>query len=85
MLATTYPMNIWPPAKYLPGTHRINLAKDGKTELVGSGTINKKHFLLTVFDPCDVARLVTGRGKRNRFWEEDGIGRPVKGGDERVE
>ncbi len=47
------------------------MAKDGKTELVGPGTTYKKHFLLMLFDPFDVAGLVTGRDKINKFWEED--------------
>ena len=33
---------------------------------------------MTLFDPFDVVGLVKGRDAKNRFWEEDGIGGPVK-------
>jgi hypothetical protein len=78
MLLNTYLMNAYPPAEYLPADHKIYLATDGKTELEGPGAVDKRHFLLTLFDPFDVVGLVKGRDAKNRFWEEDGIGGPVK-------
>jgi hypothetical protein len=78
MLLNTYLMNVYPPAKYLPADHKIYLATDGKTELEGPGAVDKRHFLLTLFDPFDVVGLVKGRDAKNRFWEEDGVGGPVK-------
>ena len=81
MLLNTYLMNVYPPAEYLPADHKIYLATDGKTELEGPGAVDKRHFLLTLFDPFDVVGLVKGSDAKNRFWEEDGIGGPVKSED----
>lgn len=78
MVLNTYLMNVYPPAKYLPADHKIYLATDGKTELEGPGAVDKRPFLLTLFDPFDVVGLANGRDAKNRFWEEDGIGGPVK-------
>ena len=82
MVINTYMMNIYPPAKYLPANHKIYLAVDGKTELEGTGMVDKRHFLLTIFDPFDLHGLITGRDNKNKFWEKDGIGGPKEGGDE---
>lgn len=79
MLLNSYLMNVYPPAKYLPADHKIYLATDGKTELVGPGAADRRPFLLTLFDPFDVVGLVQGRDAKNRFWEEDGVGGPLKG------
>ena len=79
MLANTLMMNIFPPTKYLPKSNKIYLAKDGKTELEGPGFVDRRHFLVTLFDPMDFAGLITGKDKKDRFWEEDGIGGPRKG------
>ena len=78
MVTCTWILNIWPPAKYFPSNYKIYLAKDGKTELEGPGAADRRHFLLTVFDPCDVIGLITKSDRKNRFWEEDGIGGPAK-------
>ena len=79
MLLNTYLMNVYPPAKYLPANYKIYLATDGRTELEGPGAADNRHFLWTLCDPFDVVGLVTGRDAKNRFWEEDGVGGPVKG------
>ena len=79
MVLNTYLMNAYPPAKYLPANHKIYLATDGKTELEGPGAADKRPFWLTLVDPFDIVGLVRGRDAKNRFWEKDGIGRPVKG------
>ena len=81
MLSNTIMMNIFPPTKYLPKSNKIYLAKDGKTELEGPGWVEKRHFLATLFDPMDFVGLITGKDKKERFWEEDGIGGPRKGTD----
>jgi hypothetical protein len=78
MVLNTYVMNVYPPAKYLPANHKIYLATDGKTEHEGPGAVDKRPFLVTLFDPFDFVGLVKGRDAKNRFWEEDGIGGPVK-------
>ena len=80
MLINTYMMNLFPPAKYMPANHKIYLAKDGKTELEGPGMVDKRHFLLSLFDPFDVVGIVMKRDSKNRFWERDGIGGPREDG-----
>ena len=76
MVLNTYMMNVWPPAKYLPANHKIYLAMDGKTELEGPGMVDRRTFLLTLFDPFDIGGLITGRDNKNKYWEKDGIGGP---------
>ncbi|KIW15280.1 hypothetical protein PV08_05325 [Exophiala spinifera] len=76
MLANTFLLNIFPPAKYLPANHKIYLAVDGKTEIEGPGMVDKRHFLLTLFDPFDIGGLIRGDDNKNKFWERDGIGGP---------
>lgn len=73
MLVNTVILNIWPPAKYLPSNSKVYLARDGKTELQGPGWEDKRHFLLTVFDPFNLGGLIKGEDSKNRFWEKDGI------------
>ena len=85
MLICTYTFNIFPPSKYLPVNYKIYLAMDGKTELEGPGKLDKRPFLLTLFDPLDIVGIITKRDRKNRFWEEDGIGEPRKGADGALE
>lgn len=73
MFCNTYMMNIWAPAAYLPADHKIYLAKDGKTQLVGPGSVDSRPVVVTIFDPFDLVGLVTGKDRRNRFWEADGV------------
>ncbi len=80
MLLNTYLLNIYPPAKYLPVDRRAYLAVDGKTEMQGPGMVDKRPFLASFFDPFDIAGLVTGKDKKNRFWEKDGVGGPKEEG-----
>ena len=78
MVMVSWLYNVYPPAKYLPANHKIYLAKDGKTELIGPGHVDKRPFIVTLIDPFDIAGLVTGKDQKNRFWEEDGVGGPKK-------
>ncbi|KAL6240778.1 hypothetical protein RBB50_012342 [Rhinocladiella similis] len=80
MLANTFLLNIYPPAKYLPANHKIYLAVDGQTEIEGPGMVDKRHFLLTLFDPFDIGGLIRGDDNKNKFWEKDGIGGPQESG-----
>jgi hypothetical protein len=80
MLINTYMMNVFPPAKYMPANHKIYLAKDGKTELEGPGMVDKRPFLLSLFDPFDLVGVIMKRDSKNRFWERDGIGGPREDG-----
>lgn len=73
MIVNTWIMNIWPPAKYLPQSNKIYLARDGVTELEGPGWCDNRPFLLTLFDPFDIGGLITGKDKKTKFWEHDGI------------
>ena len=84
MLANTVMLNVWPPAKYLPAGNKVYLARDGKTELQGPGWEDKRHFLLTVFDPFNIGGLLKGEDSKNRFWEKDGI-EPVESKDRKVD
>lgn len=77
MVINTVALNIWPPAKYLPFDNKVYLARDGKTELQGPGWEDRRHFLLTLFDPFDIGGLIRGEDSKNRFWEKDGI-EPVR-------
>ncbi|KAK5550249.1 hypothetical protein LTR46_011747 [Exophiala xenobiotica] len=74
MLANTFLLNIFPPAKYIPKNHKTYLARDEKTEIEGPGMVNRRHFLLTLVDPFDLVRVATGHDNRNKIWEHDGIG-----------
>ena len=78
MVSNTFLLNVWPPAKYMPANHKIYLAKDGKTEVEGPGKLDHRPYILTVIDPFDLFGILTGRDKKNRYWEEDGIGGPMK-------
>lgn len=69
-------LNVYPPAKYLPANHKVYLAVDGQTELMGPGMVDKRPFLSTFFDPFDIIGLIRGNDNKNRFWEHDGIGGP---------
>lgn len=69
MFLNTLLLNVWHPGRYLPpGTHTF-LALDGLTERVGPGWEDKRPLLLKMFDFCDLVGLVTGRDKKNRYWE----------------
>ncbi|KAK5063214.1 hypothetical protein LTR84_005291 [Exophiala bonariae] len=80
MLLNSVLLNIYPPAKYLPRNYKIYLAVDGKTEIEGPGMVDKRPFIMTLFDPFDIAGLVAGRDNKNRFWMKDGIGGPLEAG-----
>jgi hypothetical protein len=79
MAINSFLFNLYPPLKYLPRNNKIYLAVDGKTELEGPGMVDKRPFLLTLFDPFDLVGLATGHDNKNKFWEKDGIGGPATG------
>jgi hypothetical protein len=79
MTINSFLFNLYPPLKYLPRNNKIYLAVDGKTELEGPGMVDKRPFLLTLFDPFDLVGIATGYDNKNKFWEKDGIGGPVAG------
>lgn len=72
MFSNTILLNIFHPMRSLPRSNKIYLAEDGVTEIEGPGYVDRRHWLLTVVDPFDVAGLVAKRGKQERYWEGDG-------------
>ena len=87
MFVNTFLLNAFHPAKYLPRSNKVFLAKDGKTEIEGPGYSDKRFFLLTIIDPFDVAGLIRNRltGKRSpKYWEQGQQG-PVSTDDGHVE
>lgn len=75
MLGNAYLWNLRHPRKYLPKSTKLYLARDGITEVLGPGYKDRRPFLVTLFDPFDLAGLIKGRDRETRFWEEErGIG-----------
>ena len=69
MITNSVLLNVRHPARYLPRNNKIYLAQDGVTEIEGPGYADKRNFFVTFFDPFDVAGLIKGRDKGNRYWE----------------
>jgi len=62
-------LNIRHPMRYLPRNNKIYLAEDGATEIEGPGYEDRRNFLITLFDPFDLAGMCKGRNMRKNFWE----------------
>ena len=73
MLMNHIMMNIRHPRKYLPKSTKTYLAQDGVTEVTGPGYKDSRHFLITLVDPFDLYGLMKGKGKEDRFWEQNGF------------
>ena len=73
MLINSVMLNIWHPMRYLPNDNKVYLAKDGVTERQGPGWVDKRPFLITLFDPFDIGGLLRKRDSRDKFWENDGM------------
>ncbi|KAL4897268.1 hypothetical protein BDV59DRAFT_209545 [Aspergillus ambiguus] len=69
MYSNTTLLNVSPPMRWLPRSNKIYLAEDGVTEIEGPGYEDRRHFLLTLFDPFDVVGLIANRGKKEKYWE----------------
>lgn len=69
MFLNTSMLNIFHPMAQLPRSNKVYLAKDGVTELEGPGYNDKRHFLLTIFDPFDIVGIVTRRNRPTNFWD----------------
>ncbi|KAI9703065.1 MAG: hypothetical protein M1820_005937 [Bogoriella megaspora] len=69
MLLNSVLLNIFHPARYLPQSNKVYLHRDG-VEKEGPGWQDKRPFLLTLFDPFDICGLITGRDRKNRYWED---------------
>ncbi|KAF2158458.1 hypothetical protein M409DRAFT_61641 [Zasmidium cellare ATCC 36951] len=65
---------IFHPGRYLPRSSKIFLDPiDGKTERMGPGfsKADKRPLLITILDPFDIYRILSGKGMvLNKFWEE---------------
>ena len=71
LLINSYMLNILHPAVFLPHSNKIFLSADGVTERRGPGYKDKRNFFVTILDPFDVAGLIRGKDKKNRFWEQE--------------
>ncbi|KAI9764825.1 MAG: hypothetical protein M1839_005702 [Geoglossum umbratile] len=71
MLLNSVLMNSFHPSRFLPRNNKIYLAEDGVTEIEGPGYDDKRPFILTLFDPFDIAGLITGRDRKTKYWEAD--------------
>lgn len=61
----------WHPAKFLPGSYKTYLAKDGKTERSGPGWEDKRNVIVTILDPFDLMGLFRRNSGEPPFWEKD--------------
>lgn len=69
MISNSVMLNIWHPSQSLPRSRKFYLAKDGRTELLGPGYVDKRNFFVTLLDPFDLYGLFTGRDKATAFWD----------------
>ncbi|KAH6684156.1 RTA1 like protein-domain-containing protein [Halenospora varia] len=69
MLVNSILLNFRHPAMYLPRSNKIYLAEDGETEVLGPGYEDRRFFVVTLVDPCDLIGLISGRDKKERYWE----------------
>ncbi|KAI7778878.1 rta1 domain protein [Diaporthe eres] len=73
MLANALLWNVRHSRKYLPADTKVFLSPhDGVTEVEGPGYKDSRSFVATLLDPFDWYGLVTGRDKKDRFWEGGG-------------
>lgn len=65
-------VNVLHPGAYLPRSNKIYLSKDGVTEIEGPGWEDRRPFLVTLFDPFDVAGLLFGKKcQHSNFWDNE--------------
>lgn len=86
MLCNVCMLNFRHPRKYLPKSTKTYLAQDSVTEVTGPGYKDPRSFLATLIDPFDLAGLIKGEDKKNRFWEQNGFDESTKrsgGADQR--
>ncbi|KAI4206970.1 MAG: hypothetical protein LQ346_000802 [Caloplaca aetnensis] len=70
MFANALILNIWHPMTYLPNDNKTYLSKDGTTERMGPGWEDKRPFLVTLFDPFDIAGIFMKRDQ-DKFWNHE--------------
>ncbi|MCJ1471062.1 hypothetical protein MMC07_009710, partial [Pseudocyphellaria aurata] len=71
MLINSIMLNLYHPMMFLPHSNKTYLCRNGVTETEGTGWVDKRPFLVTVFDPLDLVGLLTGRNKTTKFWETE--------------
>jgi hypothetical protein len=62
-------LNIWHPARYLPSSNKCYLSRDGVTERMGPGWVDKRPFIVTVIDPFGIVGLIKRKDKKTAFWD----------------
>ena len=85
MLTNSVMLNIWHPLRYLPNNNKVYLAQEGVTEREGPGWVDKRPFLITLFDPFDIGGLIRKKDNKDKFWENDGTILSRTGADKAVE
>ncbi|KAI0836795.1 RTA1 like protein-domain-containing protein [Hypoxylon sp. FL0890] len=70
MFCNSVLLNIRHPRRWLPGSNKVYLAKDGVTEIMGPGYKQERNVIATLFDPFDVIGMIKGRDQATRFWDE---------------
>ncbi len=82
MLANVVLVNWRHPRRFLPKSRKTYLGLDG-VDVMGPGYKDGRAFWVTLVDPFDLVGLVKGRGKGERFWEQQGEeGKKGRGGVE---
>lgn len=71
MLVNSIMLNVWHPARYLPSSHKVYLARDGGTEVEGPGWVDARPWWGSALDPFDLAGLIKGKDKKTAFWENE--------------
>lgn len=54
MLTNSLMWNVWHPGHYLPANKNVQLTQDGITEVEGSGSDDRRPFLVTLIDPFEM-------------------------------
>ncbi|OTA65917.1 hypothetical protein K449DRAFT_297963, partial [Hypoxylon sp. EC38] len=70
MLCNSVLLNIRHPRRWLPGSNKVYLAKDGVTEIAGPGYKQERNILATLLDPFDLVGMIRGRDQATRFWDD---------------
>ncbi|KAI9679207.1 MAG: hypothetical protein M1817_005226 [Caeruleum heppii] len=61
----------WHPAKYLPGCYKTYLSRDGQTERLGPGWVDKRNVFVTLMDPFDFIGLLRRDDGETPFWDKE--------------
>lgn len=71
VLIYTYWLNLIHPGRFLPSNNKIYLDFDGKTERVGPGWDNKRHWIMYLADPFDFIGMLTAKKGEAYYNEPD--------------